>query len=60
VKDFNSKRLSIGDNNTVIALTEKEVAKLFTKNTRSDIGSEAEKMRYANEINELVVKFING
>ncbi len=52
------RTLSSGANNTVIALTETEVAKLFTGDTRSDIGSEAEKMRYANEINGLVVKFI--
>ena len=54
----NPKTLSTGDNNTVVALSEKEVAKLFTGDTRSDIGSEAEKMKYANEINDLVVKFI--
>lgn len=35
-----------------------EVAKLFTDDTRSDIGSEAEKMKFANIINDLVVKFI--
>ena len=35
-----------------------EVAKLYVEDTRSDIGSEAEKMRFANGINELVVKFI--
>lgn len=58
MKKRNPKILSSGDNNTVIALTETEVAKLFTGDTRSDIGSEAEKMRYANDINDLVVKFI--
>lgn len=52
------RTLSSGPNNTVIALTEKEVAKLFTGDTRSNIGSEVEKMKYANEINDLVVKFI--
>jgi serine/threonine protein kinase len=30
---------------------------LFDDDTRSDIGSEAEKMQYANAINGLVVKF---
>src|SRR6266705_3347016 len=50
--------LSSGANNKVIALSEKEVAKLFTGDTRSDIGSEAEKMKFANTINGLVVKFI--
>lgn len=51
------RRLSSGANNTVIALSETEVAKLFTGDTRSDIGSEAEKMRFANTINDLVVHF---
>ncbi len=45
------KTLSQGANNTVIALSSAEVAKLFTEDTRSDIGSEAEKMKYANQIN---------
>lgn len=45
-------------NNTVIALSSAEVAKLFTEDTRSDIGSEAEKMKYANQINTLVVNFV--
>lgn len=49
--------LSSGANNRVIVLDESEVAKLFVDDTRSDIGSEAEKMRYANQINDLVVKF---
>jgi serine/threonine protein kinase len=52
------KTLSQGANNTVIALSSTEVAKLFTEDTRSDIGSEAEKMKYANQINSLVVKFV--
>jgi hypothetical protein len=52
------RTLSIGANNTVIALSETEVAKLFTDDTRSDIGSEAEKMRFANRVNSLVVKFV--
>jgi serine/threonine protein kinase len=50
--------LSSGANNTVIALNDKEVGKLFVGDTRSDIGSEAEKMRFANAINALVVQFI--
>jgi len=49
--------LSSGANNKVIVLNETEVGKLFTGDTRSDIGSEAEKMRFANQINDLVVKF---
>jgi serine/threonine protein kinase len=52
------RQLSSGANNTVIVLSDSEVAKLFTHDTRSDIGSEAEKMQYANAINDLVVKFI--
>ncbi|MBO0934612.1 hypothetical protein [Fibrella aquatilis] len=51
-------RLSSGDQNTVIVLSETEAAKLFTGDTRSDIGSEAEKMKVANTINDLVVRFI--
>ncbi len=51
-------RLSSGANNLVIALSETEVAKLFVDDTRSDIGSEAEKMKFANAVNGLVVKFI--
>jgi hypothetical protein len=50
--------LSSGANNRVIALTETEVAKLFVGDTRSDIGSEAEKMKYANGVNELIVRFV--
>ncbi|QMW06292.1 hypothetical protein [Spirosoma foliorum] len=52
------RRLSSGANNTVIVLSDTEVAKLFTGDTRSDIGSEAEKMRFANTVNDLVVKFV--
>lgn len=52
------RTLSSGANNTVIALSETEVGKLFSGDTRSDIGSEAEKMKFANTINDLVVKFI--
>jgi serine/threonine protein kinase len=42
----------------VIALSETEVGKLFSGDTRSDIGSEAEKMKFANRVNGLVVHFI--
>jgi serine/threonine protein kinase len=52
------RTLSTGANNTVIALSETEVGKLFSGDTRSDIGSEAEKMKFANSINNLVVNFI--
>lgn len=52
------RRLSSGASNTVIVLSDTEVAKLFTDDTRSDIGSEAEKMKFANLVNDLVAKFI--
>lgn len=52
------RTLSSGANNTVIALNEKEVGKLFAGDTRSDIGSEAEKMKFANTVNGLIVKFL--
>ena len=52
------RTLSSGANNTVIALSETEVGKVFTGDTRSDIGSEAEKMKFANAVNGLVVKFV--
>lgn len=52
------RTLSSGANNTVIAITPTEVGKVFLGDTRSDIGSEAEKMRFANGINDLIVKFI--
>lgn len=50
--------LSSGTNNKVIALSETEAGKLFIDDTRSEIGSEAEKMKFANAVNNLVVKFI--
>lgn len=52
------RQLSTGANNAVIALSETEVGKLFTGDTRSDIGSEAEKMKWANAVNGLVVRFV--
>ncbi|MCP1380824.1 hypothetical protein [Runella salmonicolor] len=52
------RKLSSGANNTVIVLSDTEVAKLFTGDTRSDIGSEAEKMKFANIVNDLIAKFI--
>lgn len=51
------RTLSSGANNTVIALSETEVGKLFSGDTRSDIGSEAEKMQFANKVNNLIVRF---
>ena len=55
---YYSRRLSSGANNTVIVLSDTEVAKLFTQDTRSDIGSEAEKMKFANAVNGLVVRLL--
>jgi len=52
------RKLSSGANNTVIVLSDTEVAKLFTEDTRSDIGSEAKKMKFANTVNGLMVKFV--
>ena len=52
------RKLSTGANNTVIVLNETEVAKLFSGDTRSDLGSEAQKMKFANTINDLVVKLV--
>lgn len=52
------RKLSSGANNTVIVLSDTEVAKLFTGDMRSDIGSEAEKLKFANAVNDLIVKFI--
>lgn len=50
--------LSSGANNTVIALSETEVGKIFTGDTRSDIGSESLKLQFANKVNDLLVRFI--
>ncbi|MEP7171361.1 MAG: hypothetical protein ABI855_18475, partial [Bacteroidota bacterium] len=52
------RKLSSGANNTVIVISETEVGKLFIGDTRSEIGSEAEKMQFANTINNLIPKFI--
>jgi serine/threonine protein kinase len=58
MKKRHPRTLSSGANNTVIALSEIEAGKIFSGDTRSDIGSEAEKMKFANQINDLIVKFI--
>jgi serine/threonine protein kinase len=50
--------LSQGNNNTVIALSKTEAAKLYLSDTRTEIGAEARKMQFANTINDLVVQFI--
>jgi len=50
--------LSQGNNNTVIALSTTEVAKLYVGDSRTEIGAEARKMQFANQVNDLVVRFI--
>jgi serine/threonine protein kinase len=50
--------LSQGNNNTVIALSTTEAAKLYVGDSRTEIGAEARKMQFANQINDLVVRFI--
>lgn len=52
------RQLSAGANNAVIALSETEAAKLYVADTRSEIGSEAEKMKFANRVNKLICQFI--
>lgn len=52
------RQLSAGANNTVLALNDTEVAKLYLEDTRSDLGSEAEKMKFANNVNGLACRFI--
>lgn len=52
------RRLSSGANNIVLALNTEEVAKLFLEDTRSDLGSEAEKMKFANGVNGLVCRLV--
>lgn len=56
--DRYSNQLSYGANNLVVALSDTEVAKIFRGDTRSDIGSEAGKLKVANSINDLLVRFI--
>ena len=48
------RKLSAGASNTVIVLSDYEVAKLFSEDTRSEIGSEAEKMIYAMGLTDLL------
>jgi serine/threonine protein kinase len=58
MKKLYPRTLSSGANNTVIALSETEVGKIFTGDTRSDMGSEATKLQFANAINDLLVRFV--
>ena len=52
------RQLSRGANNAAIAISKTEVGKLFGDDTRSDIGSEAAKVRFANEVDGLAVNFL--
>ena len=52
------RQLSAGSNNAATALSETEAAKLYVADTRSEIGSESEKMKFANGVNSLVCRFI--
>ncbi|MBC7570477.1 MAG: hypothetical protein H7319_12175 [Spirosoma sp.] len=53
-----ANQLSYGANNLVVALSATEVAKIFRGDTRSDIGSEAEKLKVANRVNDLLARFV--
>jgi hypothetical protein len=53
-------QLSIGTHHTVVALDEATVAKIFTDDIHSDIDTESTAMRYANDINDLVVKWVRN
>ncbi len=52
------KELSRGTNNVVIAKSKTEAGKIFTPESRVEISVEADNMKYANKINDLVVRFI--
>lgn len=52
------QQLSRGHNNVVIAVSPTEVGKIFTPDSRVEISVEAENMKFANKINNLVVKFM--
>ncbi len=58
MSNYYQHKLSAGEHNVVVAISDTECGKLFANDTRSDIGSEAEKMKFANSINGLVVQFI--
>ncbi|WP_080054498.1 BUD32 family EKC/KEOPS complex subunit [Spirosoma aerolatum] len=56
---YSSKILAYGRYGVVVALNEKEVAKIAYTNSRSSLELEANNMKFANEINDLVVKFVD-
>jgi hypothetical protein len=51
-------QLSTGTHHYVVALDDATVAKIFEGDAHSDIEQEAAAMRFANEVNDLVVKWI--
>lgn len=53
-------QLSIGTHHTVVALDDATVAKIFTDDIHSDIATESAAMRFANDINDLVVKWVRN
>ncbi len=52
------QQLSQGHNNVVLAISPTEVGKVYTPDSRVEISVEAENMKFANKINNLVVKFL--
>lgn len=58
MKQPSAKRLSQGQNSTVLALSEAEVGKIFRKNAHSTIRLEADKLRFANQVNGLMPRFL--
>jgi hypothetical protein len=53
-------QLSMGAHHHVVVLDNATVAKIFTGDAHSDIEQEATAMRFANEVNELVVKWVRN
>lgn len=51
-------QLSKGHNNVVVALSSTEAGKIFTPDSRVEISVEADNMKFANKINDVVVRFI--
>ena len=48
--------LSAGEHNSVVTISPTQVAKVFTPRSRTESGSEFERLRFANAVNGLVVK----
>jgi hypothetical protein len=53
-------QLAMGTHHYVVALDDASVAKLFFGDAQSDIHAETTAMQYANDINDLVVKWIRS